>query len=131
MHLMTFLLFMSIASSSALRAADVASDPVLEAAQAKLADLKKELADKSPQPRMARLIREGDFLYRQGEYASSFFTIIEGEVSLEDDGVTRTLERGQFFGESSLISGRPRNDSAKAGAGSKVTVTGCTSPNAG
>ncbi len=91
--------------------------PLLDEAQAKLADLKRKLADKNPQPRMANLIREGDFLYRQGEYAASFFTIIEGEVRLEDDGITRTLERGEFFGESSLISGRPRIDSAKAGAG--------------
>ncbi|MBM4202674.1 MAG: cyclic nucleotide-binding domain-containing protein [Gammaproteobacteria bacterium] len=91
--------------------------PLLDEAQQKLAELKAKLAGKSPQPRMPNLIREGDYLYRQGEYAASFFTIIDGDVVLEEEGLNRTLERGQFFGESSLISGRPRVDSAKAGAG--------------
>lgn len=90
--------------------------PLLDEAQAKLKALQAQLADRNPRPRTPRLIREGDYLYRAGEYAASFFTIIEGEVQVEEDGYSRTLERGQFFGESSLISGRPRIDSARAGA---------------
>jgi CRP-like cAMP-binding protein/Pyruvate/2-oxoacid:ferredoxin oxidoreductase delta subunit len=63
-------------------------------------------------------MREGDYLYRQGEYATSFFTIVEGEVHLESDDAQQSAEvlgRGQFFGEGSLISGRPRQESARAG----------------
>jgi Fe-S-cluster-containing hydrogenase component 2/CRP-like cAMP-binding protein/thioredoxin reductase len=70
------------------------------------------------EPRITRVIREGDYLYRQGDYATSFFTIVEGEVHLESDDPlqsTESLGRGQFFGEGSLISGRPRQESARAG----------------
>jgi Fe-S-cluster-containing hydrogenase component 2/thioredoxin reductase len=69
-------------------------------------------------PRVTRVIREGDYVYRQGDYATSFFIIVEGEVVLdtEDDAQSsETLGRGQFFGEGSLISGRPRQESARAG----------------
>ena len=73
-----------------------------------------------------KLIAEGEYLYRQGEYANSFFTIVEGEVILEDnDGkrVDAPLSRGQFFGEASLISGRPRQENARAGAGCILVET--------
>lgn len=68
--------------------------------------------------RLTRLIREGDYLYHQGDYATSFFTIVEGEVILESNDPAQSdeaLGRGQFFGEGSLISGRPRQESARAG----------------
>lgn len=73
-----------------------------------------------------KLIAEGEYLYRQGEYANSFFTIVDGEVILEDnDGkrVDAPLSRGQFFGEASLISGRPRQENARAGAGCILVET--------
>jgi len=44
--------------------------------------------------------------------------VVEGEVTLESGDPAqpdRTLSRGQFFGEGSLISGRPRQESARAG----------------
>ena len=53
-------------------------------------------------------------LYRNGEYSSSFYTLVEGSVQLqlEEDGPWHELRPGQFFGEMSLISGRPRAGSA-------------------
>ncbi|MCZ6640075.1 MAG: cyclic nucleotide-binding domain-containing protein [Gammaproteobacteria bacterium] len=73
------------------------------------------LADLPQTPRSAKVIAAGEYLYREGEYASSFFTIVEGEVVLETRGQADVqLSRGRFFGEGSLISGRPRQESARA-----------------
>jgi CRP-like cAMP-binding protein len=62
---------------------------------------------------------EGDFLFRNEDYSNTFFTILEGEVDIrvknkEGKYLTFTLGPGQFFGEMSLISGRPRNGDAIA-----------------
>ena len=64
----------------------------------------------------------GDFAGRGGGGGggrrSSSFTILAGEVRLEPQpgfGVARTLHRGEFFGEMSLLSGRPRTERAIAG----------------
>jgi Fe-S-cluster-containing hydrogenase component 2/thioredoxin reductase len=56
----------------------------------------------------------GHVLYREGEYSSSFFTLVEGAVrlQLEDRGPWHDIAPGEFFGEMSLISGRPRQGSA-------------------
>jgi Fe-S-cluster-containing hydrogenase component 2/thioredoxin reductase/CRP-like cAMP-binding protein len=69
-------------------------------------------------PRTAQLIKTGDPLYLAGEYTNTFYTIVEGEVAIEfpDNPSKRfTLQRGEFFGESSLISGRPRDANVYAG----------------
>ena len=88
-------------------------------AQGKLNTLLTQLKDMDPQPRTSQIIAEGDYLYRKGDYATSFFTIVEGEVIIENTSgeVDRKLGRGEFFGEGSLISGQPRIESAQAGAG--------------
>ncbi|MBV1904521.1 MAG: cyclic nucleotide-binding domain-containing protein [Pseudomonadales bacterium] len=88
-------------------------------AEQKLAQLRQILSNKDPIPRFASLIKEGDYLYRQGDYATSLFTVVEGEVTLsspQGEFADRSLTRGQFFGESSLISGQPRIENAVAGA---------------
>ncbi len=64
-------------------------------------------------------INVGDYVYRQGEYTNTFFLILDGEVALtrpEQPDKEVILERGEFFGEDSLLSGRPRVGSAKANA---------------
>ncbi len=68
------------------------------------------------------LRQEGDIIYDRGQFGTSFFTILAGEVLIEstlDDGeiVKATLERGEFFGEMSLLSGHPRLERAIAGVG--------------
>lgn len=82
--------------------------------------LAAKLAGMEKQPRKTQVIREGDIIYEPGEFGTSFYTIVDGEVTLERnaDGVTHrtTLSRGEFFGEMSLLSGRPRLESAIAGA---------------
>ncbi len=93
--------------------------PVVEDVLAKMDTLQIALAARSPSPRSTRIIREGDEIYRPGEFGTSFFTIAAGEVELETPGsppwITK-LSQGQFFGEMSLLSGRPRLESARAGA---------------
>jgi CRP-like cAMP-binding protein/thioredoxin reductase/ferredoxin-like protein FixX len=57
----------------------------------------------------------GDVIFQQNDYTNSFITIIEGEVSVEtDSGKSIRLERGQFFGEMSLLSGRRRSATVRA-----------------
>ena len=85
----------------------------------KLQALLDTLQNQDPAPRTSQIIQEGDYLYQIGDYATSFFTIVEGEVIIEnrDGDVLRKLGRGEFFGEGSLISGQPRAEAAKAGPG--------------
>jgi Fe-S-cluster-containing hydrogenase component 2/thioredoxin reductase len=56
-------------------------------------------------------------VYQHGEFSTTFYTLVEGEVrlQLEADGPWHTIRPGQFFGEMSLISGRPRQGSAVVG----------------
>jgi len=91
---------------------------LLEEARTRYARRHAKLEQDGHPPRLTRVIEEGEYLYRQGDYATSFFIIVEGEVVLESDDPTQSdvhLSRGQFFGEGSLISGRPRQESARAG----------------
>ncbi len=89
-------------------------------ARKKAVTLAENLSKLEKTPRMTRVIREGDVISEPGEFGTSFFTIVDGEVILEreSDGVIHktTLSRGEFFGEMSLLSGRPRLERAIAGA---------------
>jgi len=90
-------------------------------ARSKSDRLLEELSRLENSPRITKVIREGDVIYEPGEFGTSFFTIVDGEVILDRDadGAKRqtTLSRGEFFGEMSLLSGRPRSERATAGAG--------------
>ena len=56
-----------------------------------------------------------DVVFRKNDYTNSFISIIEGEVRVEtDSGKSIRLERGQFFGEMSLLSGRRRSATVRA-----------------
>jgi len=57
----------------------------------------------------------GDIIFQKNDYTNSFITIVEGEVNVEtDSGKSVRLERGQFFGEMSLLSGRRRSATVRA-----------------
>ncbi|WP_116810263.1 cyclic nucleotide-binding domain-containing protein [Steroidobacter cummioxidans] len=95
-------------------------------ARKRMTVLQRKLALKDPQPRMTRVIREGEVIYEPGEFGTSFFTIVDGEVLLEAPGpqkIRTRLGRGEFFGEMSLLSGRPRLEKAVAGAGCILVET--------
>lgn len=56
-----------------------------------------------------------DVIFRKNDYTNSFISIVEGEVRVETDrGKSIRLERGQFFGEMSLLSGRRRSATVRA-----------------
>jgi len=96
----------------------------------KMTRLGKQLASRVPAPRMTRVVREGDVIYDPGEFGTSFFTILQGEVTLQapsseagEPALMTQLSRGEFFGETSLLSGRPRVERAVAGAGCMLVET--------
>ena len=91
-------------------------------AQARLSDIKKSLDGSQSELRVTELLKEGDVIYEPGQFGTSFYTIVAGEVHMEkllDSGeiVKTTLKRGEFFGEMSLLSGHPRLAKAVVGVG--------------
>lgn len=64
--------------------------------------------------RIAAVAVEVDFpgdhvIARQGEIGTGFFVIVDGSARIVRDGATiATIDRGDFFGELSVLDGRPR-----------------------
>jgi Fe-S-cluster-containing hydrogenase component 2/thioredoxin reductase/CRP-like cAMP-binding protein len=59
---------------------------------------------------------KGSSIFARGDYASSIFNVLRGEAHLGAGGTPMILRGGQLLGEMSLISGRPHETSAIAGA---------------
>ena len=58
----------------------------------------------------------GTSIFAKGDYASSIFNVLRGEVHLDvGGGAPMVLRGGQLIGEMSLVSGRPHEISAVAG----------------
>lgn len=61
--------------------------------------------------------QEGQVIFAKDDYTNSFFTIYEGEVSIQiSEQTSVTSSQGNFFGELSLLSGRRRSATVIAGA---------------
>jgi Fe-S-cluster-containing hydrogenase component 2/thioredoxin reductase/CRP-like cAMP-binding protein len=92
----------------------------------KMSALNNKQASQGRPPRGTHILREGEVIYEQGEFGTSFFTIVNGSVTLQSaEGPTQTtqLSAGEFFGEMSLLSGRPRTERAMAGAACVLVET--------
>ena len=69
----------------------------------------------------------GSHLFHEGDAGSEMYVILEGQVMISKyipgggEEALAILERGDFFGEMSLVDGQPRSADAKAYAG-EVTV---------
>ncbi|KAL4488509.1 hypothetical protein ABPG72_013077 [Tetrahymena utriculariae] len=58
---------------------------------------------------------KSDFVFKQGDQASTYFVIEKGECQIIINGdVKKTLQHGQCFGELALLYGAPRSASVKA-----------------
>lgn len=59
-------------------------------------------------------LKEGDIAFRKGEFGSSMFILLEGLVEVRDtldsgfETVISVMGPGEFFGEASLLTGKPR-----------------------
>lgn len=99
---------------------------LLDDAKKEAEKLEQRLAEQNPRPKTSKIIKAGDYIYRDGDFTNSFFTIVEGSVDIEpaDQLIKRTTySRGQFFGEASLLSGRPREGNAIAGKNCIIVET--------
>jgi len=67
-----------------------------------------------------RAPKKGDYIFRKDDYTNTFYCIISGTVEIEidpdDPSKVVSLGKGQFFGEMSLLSGRRRSATIRAGA---------------
>ena len=79
-----------------------------------------------------QIIPEGQYVYRQEDVGEVFFVIAVGEVELvlgRDDGVSRVVGRigpGGHFGETGILTGKPRSLSVRALCDLVATMAGDT-----
>lgn len=70
----------------------------------------------------------GSTLFKKNDYTNTFMSIVEGfvEVQIQDDKGRESwirLEKGQYFGEMGLISGRRRSATVRVGGGCVLVET--------
>ncbi len=70
-------------------------------------------------------LREGDFIFREGELGTEMYIINEGKVEIlsgagGSEQLLSLLEKGDFFGEMSILEDLPRGASARAATDVKL-----------
>ncbi len=66
----------------------------------------------------------GDVIFKKDDYSNSFYSVFAGEVQIEISAeLTVSAFPGQFFGELSLLSGRRRSATVRAGPDCVVIET--------
>ncbi|HKJ54034.1 MAG TPA: cyclic nucleotide-binding domain-containing protein [Gammaproteobacteria bacterium] len=74
-----------------------------------------------------RTPKAGEYIFEKDDYTNSFYCIIGGSVQIEinenDPSQVVTLGPGQFFGEMSLLSGRRRSATIRAGKNCSLIET--------
>lgn len=75
--------------------------------------------------------KAGDYIFRQGDPATDFFVIEQGDVEIlvynndtMEEEIVAVLGPGDFFGEAALVTNRPRNASVKARSNVLVVTLG-------
>lgn len=87
---------------------------------------------KGPAPQFTEEHAAGEFLFREGELGTEMFILQEGQVEIlktvnSVDEQLAVLEKGDFFGEMSLLEDLPRTASARAVTDCKVIrINGAT-----
>ena len=67
---------------------------------------------------------EGTVIFEKNDYTNTFYTVLDGEVQIEvAPGLTIASGQGNFFGEMSLLSGRRRSATVRAGKGCVLIET--------
>ena len=72
-------------------------------------------------------VEAGDFVFQEGDLGTEMFIIQEGEVEIfqrvgNQERQLAILEKGDFFGEMSILEELPRNASARASTPSRLIV---------
>jgi len=74
-----------------------------------------------------RTPRAGETIFERNDYTDSFYSIVDGQVEIvlspDNPSRTVTLGPGEFFGEMSLISGRRRSATVRAGSACVLVET--------
>lgn len=79
----------------------------------------------APSPDLVREVAGGEFVFREGELGTEMYVLHEGQIEiLQSMGgelkQIAVLEKGDFFGEMSLLEELPRNAAARALTDAKV-----------
>ncbi len=79
------------------------------------AKLTPDMLTKVAEKMVKERFQAGDVIIRQGDEGDKFYLIRRGAVEVSVDGtVIDTMKEGDFFGEISLLTGKPRNATVRA-----------------
>jgi CRP/FNR family cyclic AMP-dependent transcriptional regulator len=74
-----------------------------------------------------RTLIDGEWVFRMGDSGAAMFIIVSGRIEIvrgegEDERVVSVLDRGEFFGEMSLLESLPRSAHARASGTTRLLV---------